>query len=117
MTSERPPPNSVTTDSNVHESNSFVVDRRGDVKNVVYGSMHRYDVPLFRRFGAGNVLGCKVDIKIDRDVSDDKGLVLSGRRGGPGGREKYVFAKNEKKSVHLVKVLQAEVASEQHDAR
>jgi hypothetical protein len=35
---------------------TFFVDRKGDEKNLVYGSIHRYDVSAFYRVGAGSVL-------------------------------------------------------------
>lgn len=34
----------------------FFIDRKGDEKNLVYGSIHRYSVPEFYRVGAGRVL-------------------------------------------------------------
>lgn len=75
----------------------FIVDRKGDEKNLVYGSVHRYSVPPFYRVGAGGVLGVPRRFKIQRDLSDEKGIVLSDLRESQARkREKYVFSKMEK---------------------
>lgn len=80
-------------------SGLFIEDRRGDVKNLVYGSIHRYDVPLFHRFGAGSILGAWRSLRIDRSYPEDKGVVLSDRQDDDSGkREKYLFTHNEKKT-------------------
>jgi len=63
----------------------------------VYGGLHRYEVPNYRRVGAGCVLGVQSSVKIQRELSDEKGIVLSSvaaikyRK-----REKYVFSKMER---------------------
>lgn len=78
-------------------SDLFVVDTEGDVKNLVYGRLHRYSIPAFRRTGAGSVLGLHRNMKIQRDLSDEKGMVLSdSQRFGQLKREKYIFSKMEK---------------------
>jgi hypothetical protein len=83
----------------------FVIDRKGDEKNVVYGSIHRYSVPPFHRFGAGRVLGAPSDTKIDRDYRDEQGIVLSNWRDFRSGfREKYIFSKLEKERPRLLKI-------------
>jgi hypothetical protein len=83
----------------------FEVDRKGDEKNLVYGSIHRYSVPPFHRFGAGHVLGAPKDTKIDRDYGDEKGIVLSNWRGLRSGfREKYVFSKVERERPRLLRI-------------
>jgi hypothetical protein len=84
---------------------SYVVDRKGDLNNLVYGSVHRYSVPPFHRAGAGGIVGCPRNLKIDRDAGEDKGIVVNDRRfEGTGKREKYIFARNEKKGMRLLKV-------------
>ena len=57
-------------------SDLWLVDRRGDVKNVEYGGMHRYSVPPYHRFGSGRVLGAPRNLRIDRDASSDKSIVF-----------------------------------------
>ncbi|KAK4556742.1 hypothetical protein LTR86_006313 [Recurvomyces mirabilis] len=58
------------------ESDDYFVDRRGDAKNVEYGTLHRYSVPQYYRAGYGRLLGLS-SVKIDRDESTDKHIVLS----------------------------------------
>jgi hypothetical protein len=87
-------------------SSLFVIDKNGDNQNLIFGSIHSYNVPPFHRIGAGRVLGSKNFLKIDRIVSDDKGLVLNDYRHGNGSkREKYAFSRNEKKTERLLRIL------------
>ncbi|KAI9705681.1 MAG: hypothetical protein M1820_005091 [Bogoriella megaspora] len=58
----------------------YVVDRKGDLQNVRYGHIHRYDVPAYRREGAGGVLGLASNKKIDRFLSDDRELAIRDTR-------------------------------------
>lgn len=86
-------------------SDLYVSDRKGDVKNLMYGSNHRYSVPPFHRIGAGSVLGVPRGTKIDREYSDDKGIVLSNLRElKSNSREKYIFSKVERDRPRLLKI-------------
>jgi hypothetical protein len=58
------------------ESDLFIVDRRGDSKNIEYGSLHRYSVPAYRRTGFGNLIGRPLSSKIDREASNEKEISL-----------------------------------------
>ncbi|QSZ34898.1 hypothetical protein DSL72_007759 [Monilinia vaccinii-corymbosi] len=83
----------------------YVSDRKGDVKNLMYGCNHRYSVPPFHRIGAGCVLGAPLDTKIDREYGDDKGIVLTNSREfRSNNREKYVFSKVERDRPRLLKI-------------
>jgi hypothetical protein len=86
----------------IEPSTLFVVDRKGDEKNLIYGSVHRYSVPPFHRSGAGGVLGS--DMKIDRECSDDKTVVLSNLRHSNFTREKYAFARVWRERPRLLKI-------------
>jgi hypothetical protein len=84
----------------------YVEDRRGDVQNLRYGSIHRYDVPAFHRVGKGGVLGAAKDIRMKR-LSDDEthGIILTDQREDrESRREKYIFARNEKQGERFLKV-------------
>ena len=83
----------------------FVVDRKGDPRNLIYGGNHKYDIPLFHRVGAGNVLGVPSDMKIDRDQSNDKVIVLA-RRGQSklNSQERYIFNRIKKEHPRLLKI-------------
>lgn len=73
-----------TIQHELEESSLFIVDRRGDSKNVEFGSLHRYSVPAYRRTGYGNLIGRPVSSKIDRETSNEKEVFLvdaaSGKR-------------------------------------
>ncbi|KAK3678782.1 hypothetical protein LTR78_001235 [Recurvomyces mirabilis] len=66
----------ITAADELAESDDYFVDRRGDTKNVEYGTLHRYSVPQYHRAGYGRLLGLS-SVKIDRDESTDKHIVLS----------------------------------------
>ncbi|TID17946.1 DUF1740-domain-containing protein [Venturia nashicola] len=55
---------------------SYRIDTTGDVANLKYGSLHRYSIPTYRRSGYGNVMGAGTRAKIDRFLSDEKGIVV-----------------------------------------
>lgn len=61
-------------------SDLFVVDIRGDLQNLTYGTSNRYKVPAYRRYGSGAVLGLHPNLRIDRANSDDQAIVVK-----PGG--------------------------------
>lgn len=54
----------------------YVIDRRGDRDNVTYGSINRYKVPPYRRYGGGCVLGLPPDMRIDRSLTTDKDIYI-----------------------------------------
>jgi hypothetical protein len=90
-------PETVIKRAEVSEGELFVVDRKGDEKNLIYGSIHRYDVPQFRRIGNGNVLGISRNMKIDRDASDEKKIFLRDTRDSDiKRRERYTFLRMDK---------------------
>ena len=64
----------------------FAVDRVGDPDNLTFGALHPYATPSYLRLGAGNVLGSSQGQKIDRSLSNEKGLILSYRENGPSKR-------------------------------
>ena len=83
----------------------YIVDKSGDVKNLVYGSNHRYSIPPFHRSGAGSVLGVPSFLRIDRNYADESGIFLSDRRGPKSRhREKYIFSRIEKHRSKLLKI-------------
>ncbi|KUJ21119.1 DUF1740-domain-containing protein [Mollisia scopiformis] len=95
----------------------FNIDRKGDVKNLEYGSIHRYSVPAYHRFGGGFVLGASLDLKIDRDLDDGKAITLKNWKSPKfRGREKYVFSRVEKDKPRLLR-LRPEVVAEVDNAK
>ena len=89
------------------DSDLYVIDRKGDAKNLSYGSVHRWGVSLFHRAGAGSVLGLSPGIKIDGNHSEESGLVLSNSRiSNAHRREKYAFSKVERERPRLLRIRQ-----------
>ena len=58
-------------------SKGYIVDKFGDQRNLSYGSLHRYAVPLYRRAGAGRVIGSYS--KINRAESGERAIILNDR--------------------------------------
>lgn len=90
----------------------FQVDRKGDPHNVIYGTIHRYNIPSYRRWGAGSVVGLPKRLKIDRDLVEG-GITIDERHSsGLGKREKYSFARNERKPTRKLRVrIEAQLPS------
>ncbi|KAI7590356.1 hypothetical protein KC343_g18425, partial [Hortaea werneckii] len=65
----------------LEDSDAFIVDLRGDAKNVEFGSLHRYSVPTYHRIGYGKLVGASASAKIDRDRSTEKYITLLRRTG------------------------------------
>jgi hypothetical protein len=61
-------------------SNLYFSDRRGDVEVLRYGTLNRYDLPAYRRYGYGYVLGLSSDQKIDRAQSSDTKIYITPTR-------------------------------------
>ncbi|KAI2035325.1 hypothetical protein LOZ45_000310 [Ophidiomyces ophidiicola] len=57
-------------------SDIFKIDRKGDRYNVEYGAPHKYDIPLYRRLGAGRVLGLRSNYVIDHESSMGNKIVI-----------------------------------------
>lgn len=59
-----------------------------------YGSLHRYEVPSYRRTGFGNIVGLSRDLKINREASDEKHVTVTDLRGAQSSkRDRTAFAK------------------------
>lgn len=94
-----PSPKPVTRDE-FEESDVFIVDRRGDQKNLEYGSLHRYDIPSHHRFGAGYVLGASRSLIIDREASTRGQIVLQSSGAASYEKAKRPFASKPKAVEH-----------------
>ncbi|KAF2148350.1 DUF1740-domain-containing protein [Myriangium duriaei CBS 260.36] len=60
-------------------SGTYTIDQTGDIGNLKYGSLHKYDIPQYYRTGFGLVLGLGNELKIDRDQSTQTRVYLSDR--------------------------------------
>jgi NRDE-2, necessary for RNA interference len=99
------------------ETALYIIDTKGDHQNLVYGGLHRYSIPTYHRAGAGKVLGLAGLSKIDRNESDEKGLVIHERFNGPTKREKNAFSKMEKKGIKKLRIKSPEEVSNTEDAQ
>lgn len=78
----------------------YKVDKVGDKSILVYGSLNRYEVPLYRRAGSGQVLGLPAGHRIDRDSEDGKSLIVrpgtwTGESGKSNSRKMWKLAAKE----------------------
>jgi tetratricopeptide (TPR) repeat protein len=97
------------------------VDTKGDVGNLVYGTIHKYSIPKYRRSGAGRIVGLPSNLRIDRDEGDGKGIVLMS---GNAGREdasvktmRQLFSKLESKDVKKLRVKKEETGLDEAFSR
>ncbi|KAL3458616.1 NRDE-2, necessary for RNA interference-domain-containing protein [Aspergillus heterothallicus] len=70
------PPKSPVKEPTEDVSDVYVVDRKGDKYNLIYGTIHRYSVPPYYRIGRGRVLGLPPRYRIDRDSLGENEIVL-----------------------------------------
>ncbi|EMD94711.1 hypothetical protein COCC4DRAFT_26585 [Bipolaris maydis ATCC 48331] len=74
-TSKSPSPQIRETDASANKP--YFSDRRGDEDVLRYGTLNRYEIPPYRRYGHGFVLGLPLQQKIDRELSTDKKIYVS----------------------------------------
>ncbi|KAF2641790.1 DUF1740-domain-containing protein [Massarina eburnea CBS 473.64] len=91
-------------------SNVFFSDRRGDRDIEKYGTFNKYDIPAYRAYGYGHVLGLSRDWKIDRDRSTDTEVVIMPPR---GRRPKRLLAdkhpsRDNTRAIKFIKVAKTE---------
>ncbi|KAL4778330.1 NRDE-2, necessary for RNA interference-domain-containing protein [Aspergillus varians] len=88
-------------------SDLYVVDRKGDKYNLVYGTIHRYSVPRYYRIGRGRVLGLPPNYRIDRETIGENEIVVRSeptRTGASKARSKRLLSKSEKSPPRLLRV-------------
>lgn len=96
----------------------YVIDRKGDIHNVVYGTIHRYSIPQYRRAGRGSIVGLPSRFKIDRAFDGEDYVVI--RTGGwiPDGarhKTKSILAKADTKERNVFRVRQKLIADPEDD--
>ncbi|KAF2845235.1 DUF1740-domain-containing protein [Plenodomus tracheiphilus IPT5] len=103
-----PPPPQSHSHHDTSSSKIYFSDRRGDANLLRYGTLDRYDIPAYRRYGHGFVLGLPLDQKIDREQSTDTALCIASSR---KRQERLLTNKRLNKSTHralrLIKHSQA----------
>ncbi|KAI4705417.1 hypothetical protein J4E81_000299 [Alternaria sp. BMP 2799] len=108
-----PSPKRVIREHDSSKDRPYFSDRHGDPDVLRYGSMNRYDIPPYRRFGHGFILGLSVNQKIDREYSTDRKILVT-----PATRrrqERLLTSKRANKSgEHALRLLKAEVPDVDH---
>ncbi|KAK6497523.1 hypothetical protein TWF481_011929 [Arthrobotrys musiformis] len=64
----------------------YQIDTKGDPHNITYGTIHRYNIPKYWRYGRDRIIGLGRSVKIESDKGDGKGLVVGEAVGKGGGR-------------------------------
>lgn len=105
----------------LEESNLFIIDRRGDSKNLEYGSIHRYSVPTYHRTGYGNLIGYPLSSKIDREASSEKEVRLISSLPGKRAHQKISrllsskYGRNSETRLKFVSAAGQDVGGEGND--
>lgn len=68
--------------SHLKSEELYVIDTEGDRSVLKYGTAHRYDIPLYRRAGEGQVLGLPENLAIDREHAESDTIVLRDKNAG-----------------------------------
>lgn len=84
----------------------FIIDTKGDRYNVLYGTLHRYSIPEYRRFGRGSVLGLPSSYKIDRDTEGNTLVIRTGswKPGSSKLKSKNILSGLRKEKGRLLRV-------------
>ncbi|KAL4875044.1 NRDE-2, necessary for RNA interference-domain-containing protein [Aspergillus karnatakaensis] len=85
----------------------YVVDRKGDKYNLIYGTIHRYSVPNYYRIGRGRVLGLPPSYRIDRETIGENEIVVRSdtqRTDSVKTRSKRLLSKSDKLPPRLLRV-------------
>lgn len=96
-------------DENPTGTQLFCINTKGDPANLIYGTIHRYSIPQYYRFGKGCVIGLPPAIRIVHDKGDGKGLTLASgaeqyKRGVNGDRRRR-FALSDDKGLRRLKII------------
>ncbi|GAB1194811.1 hypothetical protein APSETT444_004062 [Aspergillus pseudonomiae] len=100
-------------------SDLYVVDRKGDRYNIIYGTIHRYNVPLYYRIGRGSVLGLPPTYKIDRDTAEGDALIIKAdawRSDSSRTRSKSIISGGNTQRTKLLRIRPAPTLDAAADA-
>jgi len=99
---------------NPSDAKPFYINTTGDPANLIYGTIHRYSIPKYYRYGKGSIIGLSQDVRIIQDKGDGKGLVLAsgaermeGYERGVDGKRMYRFALLDANGPRRLKVATA----------
>ena len=63
-------------------SRPFTIDREGDAQILTFGTLNKYTIPSYFRFGSAKVVGLPGCHTIDKASSDEKTIILTNARHG-----------------------------------
>lgn len=96
-------------------SDLYIVDRKGDKYNLIYGTIHRYSVPRYYRIGRGRVLGLPPNYRIDRETIGENEIVVradTNRTDSAKTRSKRLLYKPERSPQRSLRVRPTSFASD-----
>ncbi|MCJ1308721.1 hypothetical protein MMC25_002375 [Agyrium rufum] len=85
--------------------NTFVADSKGDPANLSYGTLHKYDIPSYHRDGSGSVVGLPSKRRINRNLSNEKSIVLTRSSDDPTVRDRSILSKASKLGLDAAPIL------------
>ncbi|KAL4867918.1 hypothetical protein BDV12DRAFT_197778 [Aspergillus spectabilis] len=97
------------------ETADYVVDRKGDKYNLIYGTIHRYSVPNYYRIGRGRVLGLPPKYRIDRETIGENEIVVRSEAQHTGSarpRSKRLLSKPDKLPPRLLRIRPTSFAND-----
>lgn len=102
----RTEPRPAVTGIKEEDKDLFIIDTKGDRYNVQYGTLHRYSIPEYRRFGRGSVLGLPRSHKIDRDTEGNTLVIRTGtwKPGSSKLKSKNILSGLRKEKGRLLRV-------------
>ena len=102
----RTEPRPAVTEIKEEDKDLFIIDTKGDRYNVLYGTLHRYSIPEYRRFGRGSVLGLPSSYKIDRDTEGNTLVIRTGswKPGSSKLKSKNILSGLRKEKGRLLRV-------------
>ncbi|KAL4953851.1 NRDE-2, necessary for RNA interference-domain-containing protein [Aspergillus filifer] len=110
-----PPPRGTVKELSKDSADLYVVDRKGDKYNLIYGTLHRYSVPHYYRIGKGRVLGLPPNYRIDRESIGENQIVVRSdatRTDSSQSRSKRLLSKPEKSQPRLLRVRPTSFAND-----
>ncbi|KAK7917951.1 hypothetical protein PG985_009825 [Apiospora marii] len=108
------PQRSAAAPSETSSRDNFVIDKRGDPLIRRYGGNNRYDVPAYRRYGRGRLLGADGFVRVEQLGSRDEFTLRGFYEGGGSGSalgSRRPLAGSRRAGAEVVRVRAEKVAT------
>ncbi|OCK74943.1 DUF1740-domain-containing protein [Lepidopterella palustris CBS 459.81] len=99
------------------ESSSYTIDRKGDPANLTFGSLHRYNIPAYRRYGSGCILGVSIDRRIDRASTTEREIYVEDGRHFTGSERQLISRRASNKEPRTLRFVKPIGNDAQLDSR